>query len=107
MATESNEGVWLHARSEVTLVELARTAGLSEQVVRELVEYGAIVPCGGRPGEWAFSAECLRRVRSAARLGRDLELETSAVALVLAFLERIERLETELRRLEAESGTRR
>ncbi len=99
-----HEGVWLHAGHEITLIELAQTAGLSETVVRELVEYGAIAPCSGEAAQWHFSAECVARVRTAARLGHDLELETSTLALVLAFLERIERLEDEVRRLAAEAG---
>lgn len=104
---ERDDAVWLHAHAQVTLVELAQTTGLPEAVLRELVDYGAIAPSDPRAGDWAFSAECVRRVRTAARLGRDLELETSTLALVLAFLERIQRLEDELRRLAAQSGAAR
>lgn len=101
-----HEAVWLHAGGEITLVELAQTAGLPETVVRELVEYGAIVPTE-RTTEWVFSADCVTRVRTAARLGQDLELETPTLALVLSFLERIEHLEDELRRLAAQAGASR
>jgi len=43
-------------------------------------------------------------VRKAARLCGDLELETSAMALVVSFLERIQELEAQVRRLRAQAG---
>lgn len=92
---------WLHAESRVTLVELARTSGLPEEVLRELVDYGALEPAEGA-GEWCFSADCVVRVRTAARLRNDLELETGSLALVLSFLERIQRLEAQVRHLHAQ-----
>ena len=95
------EADWLHAGSRVTLVELARTSGLPEEVLRELVEYGALEPAEGA-GEWCFSAECVVRVRKAARLRNDLELETGSLALVLSFLERIQHLEAQVRHLHAQ-----
>lgn len=100
--TDHEEAVWLYGETQVTLVELARVAGLAEEVVRELVDYGALAPAQGEAPEWCFSAECVARVRTAARLGNDLELETPAVALVLSFLERIERLEAQVRHLHAQ-----
>jgi chaperone modulatory protein CbpM len=92
---------WLHAESQVTLVELSRSSGLPEEVLRELVDYGALEPAEGA-GEWCFSADCVVRVRTAARLRNDLELETPSLALVLSFLERIQHLEAEVRHLHAQ-----
>ena len=92
------EAVWLETHSRVTLVELSRCSGLTEAMLRELVEYGAL---SVQEGE-TFAAECVGRLRQAARLGADLELETGAVALVLRFLERIEALEGEVRHLHAQ-----
>jgi chaperone modulatory protein CbpM len=95
------EADWLHAQSRVTLVELAQSSGLPEDLLRELVEYGALEPTEGA-GEWCFDAECVVRVRTAARLRNDLELETGSLALVLSFLERIQRLEAQVRHLHAQ-----
>jgi chaperone modulatory protein CbpM len=100
MAIE-DDALWLHARQTVSLVELARCSGMAESELRELVDYGGLAPAESQAPEWAFSAEWIVRVRAAARLRRDLELETPALALVLAYLERIDRLEAELRRLHA------
>lgn len=99
---EQDDAIWLHAGTQVTLVELARVSGLAPEVLRELVEFGALAPVAREASEWSFSAQCVVRVRAAARLGTDLELETPALALVLGYLERIERLEAELRHLRAQ-----
>ncbi len=91
-----------YAGAQVTLVELSHASGLEPDVLRELVEYGALALSTTEGAEWSFSAECVVRVRTAARLKIDLELETPAVALVLSYLERIQRLESELRHLRAQ-----
>ncbi|HSN21068.1 MAG TPA: chaperone modulator CbpM [Usitatibacter sp.] len=98
---ENDDADWLHAETQVTIVELARSSGLPEDVLRELVEYGALEPAPGA-AEWCFGADCVVRVRKAARLRDDLELETESLALVLSFLERIQRLEAQVRHLHAQ-----
>jgi chaperone modulatory protein CbpM len=99
------EAVWLHSRHQLTLIELAECSGLSEEEVRELVEYGALAPADAASAEWTFAAACVSRVRTAARLRNDLELETRALALVLRFLERIEALESQVRELNAKRAS--
>jgi chaperone modulatory protein CbpM len=101
MATE-NDALWLTTQRSLTIVELAETCGLPEEVLRDLIEYGALLPADPRASEWVFSAHCVASVRTAARLGKDLELDTPVLALVLSFLERIEGLESELRHLNAQ-----
>ncbi len=97
MATEHTEAVWLHAGQTISIEELATMSGFSVAEIAELVEYGALHPAG----EALFSAQCVGCLRKAARLRDDLELEMHALALVLTFLERIEVLESELRKLSA------
>jgi len=92
------DAVWLEAHARVTLVELSRCSGFSEAKLRELMEYDALRPAG----EETFAGECVGRLRLAARLAHDLELETPAVALVLRYLERIESLEAQVRHLHAQ-----
>src|SRR6187455_3873473 len=96
---ERDDDLWLHARREISIVELADCAGLSEAEVRELVEFGALSPSDAT--RWTFSSTCVARVRSAARLRQDLELDTAAFALVVAFLERIDDLEARVKALSA------
>jgi chaperone modulatory protein CbpM len=47
---------------------------------------------------WRFDGVSLRRARTALRLNHDLELNAAGVALVLDLLERIDQLESRLRR---------
>ncbi len=101
MAIERDDAVWLHAEHRVTIVELAECSGLAEEVVRELVDYGALSPLDPVAGVLDFNARCVARVRAAVRLSQDLELDTPALALVVSFLERIDELETRLREMNA------
>ena len=94
----ADHDTWLHSRHEITIVELSECSGLSESELRELVEYGALSPTR----ESMFAADCLARLRAAARLRDDLELETTAFALVVSFLERIDELESRVRELSAQ-----
>ncbi|MGZ5105575.1 MAG: chaperone modulator CbpM, partial [Usitatibacter sp.] len=92
MAADHEKVQWLHGRYQVSIVELADTCGVTESIVRELVEYGALAPADPAAQPWTFGAEWVARIRRAARIGEDLELETRGMALVLTYLERIERL---------------
>ena len=106
MVTEQ-EFVWLEEDREVTLVEVARTCALTEAEVRELMEYGALVPRDAAAADPRFGGDCLARLRRASRLCHDLELDLPAVALVVSFLERIEVLEAQVRQLTAQLPDRR
>jgi chaperone modulatory protein CbpM len=96
MAESVEDVVWFEAHTRVTIVELSRSSGLPQEFLHELAEYGALV----MEGE-TVSAACVGRLREAARLREDLELDTQAVALVLRYLERIEALEAKIRYLSA------
>lgn len=98
MANEHDEVWWLHARASFSRVEVAECCGLSEGVLRELVDYGAL------PAAEPLGGDSVARLRRAARLCADLEMETPALALVLGFLERIDALEAEVRHLDAQLG---
>ena len=100
MAESNEDVVFFEANVRVTLVEVARSSGLPEDLLRELMDYGALSAGEGE----TLSAACVGRLREAARLREDLELDTATVALVLRFLERIEALEARLRYLSAQSG---
>jgi chaperone modulatory protein CbpM len=93
---------WFATQGFVAQVELEHTCGLAAAEIDELVEYGALVPqpepaAAGR----RFSADCLEPLRQAARLRQAYDLDLFAVALVLGYLTRIERLEERIRGLHA------
>ena len=101
MATDRDDVLWLHTHERVSIVELAQCSGLPESLLLELVDYGVLSPADREAAQWQFSAQYLVTVRAAARLREDLELETPMLAMTLSFLERIQRLESEVRHLRA------
>ena len=93
-------GIVLSEQQTVTLDELAGLCTVERSWVIELVEQGALEPLGPESEEWSFSAAALGRVRTAARLRRDLELDTAGIALALELLDEIDWLRARLRSLE-------
>jgi chaperone modulatory protein CbpM len=94
MQAEQGEGMWVDRDEIVSITELVALCGLSEGEVRELVDYGALVPVDA--AQWTFTAECVVTLRKASRLKEGLELDTHALALTLTLLERIGALEAQL-----------
>lgn len=65
-------GQILDERPSLSLGELSRVSALSAEKLIELVELGVIEPYGPEPDSWRFSSVCIKRVRRAHRLQRDL-----------------------------------
>jgi chaperone modulatory protein CbpM len=84
----------------VELEELVESSGLGTEEVLELVELGAL-ECHGGTTRLTFVSRTVIQARRAARLRDDFGLNTPGMALALAYLARIERLERRLRELEA------
>ena len=83
----------------LTLIELCRVCRVPEEQVRDWVGEGMLEPIGGSPPEWRFAGAALRRTRLATRLARDLEINTSGIALALDLLDEIEALRARLLRM--------
>lgn len=101
MTAHMQETLWLDQHTHVSIVDLAACTQLSEELLRELVEYGALEPVDARADSWLFAAQWIPRCRAAARLAADLELDTPVLALVLGFLGRIDDFEKEIASLRA------
>jgi len=102
MQAEQSEAVWLDAQYEYSLAELVQCSGLSEEVLRELVEYGALAPKDAQGAHWTFSGDIVVTVQAAGRLRADLELDPQALALALTFIRRIRELEAQIDALRAQ-----
>ena len=102
MKIELADALWVDEHQEISLAELAQSSGLSEAELQELVDCGALVPIDVQSAAWTFGGDCLVTVRTACRLRNDLELDPHALALALSFLDRIRRLEEQLRDLQAQ-----
>jgi chaperone modulatory protein CbpM len=93
------EGEIVEEQVEFTLVELCRVSGASEEELTMWISEGAFEPRGARPEEWRFSGAALRRVRTANRLARDLEINAAGIALALDLLDEIDALRAQLKPL--------
>jgi chaperone modulatory protein CbpM len=86
----------------LTVHELATRCGVAYDFIEQLVELGILEASSQRDDGGArslFAGELTLRVHRCLRLQRDLGLNLEGVALVLELLDRIERLEHELRGL--------
>ena len=104
MSTAIDDALYLDAITEVTWEQLVGASGLPESEMIELVRYGAIVPRDPDASAWTFEARWLAVAKNASRIRRDFELDAHAVSVVLCYVERIQRLEDELRALRAQHG---
>jgi hypothetical protein len=99
---EHTEAVWLTEDNEFSLAELAELSGLSEAELRELVDYGAVIPINPDSSPWVFNGKCLLTVRTACRLRISFDLEPHGVALMVSLLDRIHELEAQVGSLRAQ-----
>jgi chaperone modulatory protein CbpM len=88
------EGEWL------SVSQVCRASQIDFAVVIELAELGLVSPRGREPEEWQVSARELVRLRTAARLIRDLGVNVTGAALAVELLEARRALEARLRALE-------
>jgi chaperone modulatory protein CbpM len=102
MKTETTDAQWLHEHAEVSIEELAELSGLSSELLRELVDYGALVPVNIQSAQWTFTTECVVTVRTVGRLRRDFDLDANALSVALNLVERIHGLEAQLRDLRSQ-----
>lgn len=88
----------------LSLRDACAATALSETVFLTLVEHGIVQPQGLTPADWCFDLHTVSVARRAVRLHHDLELDWTAVALVVELLEERDRLRADnaalLRRLQ-------
>jgi len=77
---------------EVTIEEATRFCRVRREKIAMLVEEGIIEPEGAREAEWRFSGAQMRRAVKALRLESDLDINLSAVAIILDLLDEIDTL---------------
>ena len=102
MKVELTDAQWLHEQAEVSFEELVELSGLSPELLRELVEYGALIPTDVQSAQWSFTADRVVTVRSVSRLREDFDLDVNALSVALTLIERIHGLEVQLRDLQTQ-----
>ena len=101
MNIETTEALRVDELGEITFAQLIECSEMSDAELRELIDYGALVPLDPGTSSWMFRAETLTIARNAGRLRREFDLDVHGIAVLLRFIERIEELEAELRALRA------
>jgi hypothetical protein len=84
----------------IVLLELESASGLTRAEIVELVEYGVFAPQGTGPEDWRFPEDALALARDVAGLRSAFDLGAPALALLLAYRERLAELERRIRELE-------
>jgi chaperone modulatory protein CbpM len=79
-----------------TLEELCRCCSVETEWIVELVEHGVVEPADQTRSDWKFDGFTVVRVAKARRLGRDLDLSPSGLAVVLELLDEIDDLRIRL-----------
>jgi chaperone modulatory protein CbpM len=102
MKVELTDAQWLSEHAEVSVEELAELSGLSPELLRELVDYGALIPTNIQSAQWTFTAECVVAVRTVSRLREDFDLDVNALSVALMLIERIHGLEAQLQALRSQ-----
>lgn len=72
--------------------ELCDIFGIDSSLLSDMVAYDILIPVDNDHDEWVFDMAQLKRLRSALRMQRDLELNLAGVALVLHLLDEMDEL---------------
>ncbi|MEO8163970.1 MAG: chaperone modulator CbpM [Betaproteobacteria bacterium] len=102
MQDETVEAQWLQETNEISTEKLAELTGLPPDLLREIVDHGALTPTDPQSAQWTFAAECIGTVCAARRLRDDFELDANATSLALSLIERIHRLEVRLQEMQSQ-----
>ena len=82
-----------------TLVELRECSGLQDSFIFACIEHGVVEVGGDEPPQWLFTATARMQLQRAWRLHQDLDLQLSALPLVLDLLDELDALRAETRQL--------
>ncbi len=102
MAETTLNGILLDEQTEVTLNDLCRACSCSAEWIIELVGEGVLEPISYQQTQWRFTGVSLQKAQTAARLQRDLGINTAGIALALELLDEIETLQSRLNSLTLE-----
>ena len=97
---EKTEVLWLDARTDYSMADLAEQSGFAHEDLCELVECGVIAATRSE-GALHFEAQSIALARAARRLQADFELDLSGVTVAITLLRRVSELESEMRLLRA------
>lgn len=95
-------GTIVDETTEISIEQLSIFCSVRRERIVSLVEEGVLEPVARRrsrrANEWRFAGDSLKRAARAIRLQRELDIDISALGLVLDLLEEIETLRRRIRR---------
>lgn len=86
----------------LNLCDTCLAIGSEDTLVYAIVEHGIVAPKGNSPQDWLFDLDMICTAKRALRLRHDLQLDWSAIALVLTLLEERDRLRSDNQKLQAQ-----
>jgi len=95
---------WQREPQRLTLEAAAAAAGISAEKLRRILEHGLVSPVA--PGSSDFSMSAVARLKRMLRLHASLGVGITSAAIIADLLERMERMEWELDRVERTWGAR-
>jgi chaperone modulatory protein CbpM len=94
-------GTIVDETTEISIEQLSVFCSVRRERIVSLVDEGVLEPVARRrsrrPNEWRFAGDSLKRAARAIRLQRELDIDMSALGLVLDLLEEIEALRRRVR----------
>lgn len=103
MSTPEGDAREAGAETRLTAEELSRSLGISRQELEELVGLGLAEPAA--PGASEYTAATVVRLQRVRRLHADLEVDFLGAAIIVDLMERLDRLEAEIRAIRTGRAT--
>lgn len=97
------EVIWPEVADTVSLTDLALACTMSLDDLRELMDFGALLPLDIKQAEPMFAVGYMESLRVAGKLRRDYDLELFVVVILMDYLQHIGQLEAQLQSLLAHS----
>lgn len=89
-------GMLIEDTSYFSFQEVCERYHIPKELLAEMIEYGLFSPQSAPVEQYYLSPRDLKRLESAFRLHRDLEVNLPGVALALDLLEQLEEMRSEL-----------
>lgn len=74
------------------MTEICTLCRVENELVREMVNEGLVIPEGNSPETWRFNGLAVKRIQVTVRLQNDLRVNLPGAALVLDLLEELDEL---------------
>jgi chaperone modulatory protein CbpM len=89
-------GVLIEDDASITYVEICHKYNISEDLLNDMVEHGLLPAQTNQNHQASLDQSALRRMETAFRLHRDLDINLPGVALALDLLEEMKAIRSEL-----------